>query len=137
MPPDSRTLADLLSSGSPILSCDDLRSAAETLVAHGRRADALRLVHEGMDSLDNDRGYLLLAELHLGAGTRDDAEQALKVLRFRQHCRPGDLQVIALLRCALRTLARRGEIAMLDRTLSWMSASFYGAGASACSCSRS
>ncbi len=118
--------------GSPSLSFDDLRSAAESLVAHGRRDDALRLVHEGMESLDDDRGYLLLARLLLDWGSHAAAEEALTILRFRHHCDPHDLHVVGLLRRALRALEHHGEASKLDRTLSWMSARFSPRRPSAC-----
>jgi hypothetical protein len=106
------------------LSFDDLRSAAYTLVSHGRRDHAVRLVNDGMGSLEDDRGYLLLAELHLDAGTREGAEEALTLLKFRRACRPGDVQILILLRRALRELGKHGMVFMLDRAVRWMSPSY-------------
>jgi len=105
------------------LTFDDVRSMAELLVAHGRRADAVTVVTEALEVIEDPRAQLLLARLHLETGTREGAEEAVGILGFWRCGRPSDPEGIALMRCALHRLDRRRDVARLDRDVSWTSTS--------------
>ena len=102
---------------------DDVRGAAEALVAHGRRADALVLVIEALETLDDPRCTLLLARLHLESDTRPGAEEAASILGFWRHRHRENPEALALLRCALREVGRSDDLAKLDREVGWTSMS--------------
>ena len=103
------------------VTVDDVRDVAELLVARGLRAEALALVADALEVLEDPRGQLLLARMHLDAGTRAGAEEAATILGFLRTCGRGDLESATLMRRALRELGRHREVAKLDRDVSWTS----------------
>ncbi len=59
---------------------EDLQTAADLLVAHGRRADAVALVTVTLEALEDPRGALLLPRLLLETHRRSGAEDAIATL---------------------------------------------------------